>query len=300
MAWTFCTRLDPKGSAREPFQRVPAPQYFDAGNIGPGNPHVPLRAYLAGLTVLFVVAAGAAVVYGRIQAGGDARSAAQADARFAARLAAREIGEGIKVLQNTVAGGAANPGAVKAFARPEDCGLTFGGTDAYTTGHLDLVRGDGSVACSSMDQALERGYGGAGWLARATREPLLLAPAADPRTGEQVVLATAPVAKLGFVLASFNLDDVGVSLRDSYGGARGLELLLTDKNGATVLTRSIQPERWIGGSPVPPRSPTTATWTGPPACKGARPCPASAGACTPAAIAPRRSPPPGSSTAASS
>jgi hypothetical protein len=60
------------------------------------------------------------------------------------------------------------------------------------------------------------------------------------------VLATAPVPKLGFVLASFNLDGVGLSLSDTYGGPRRLEFLLADKNGATVLTRSIQPERWIG------------------------------------------------------
>ena len=192
--------------------------------------------------MLFVIAAGAAVVYGRVQAGDDARAAAQADARFAARLAAREIGKGIEVLQqHGRRARRSNPGVATAFAKPEDCGLSFGGTDAYTTGHLDLVRTDGSVACSSIKAA--RGgaaTAGAEWLERALREPLLLAPAADPRTGEQVVLATAPVPKLGFVLASFNLDAVGLSLRDSYGGPRGLEFLLADASGDTILTRSIR------------------------------------------------------------
>jgi signal transduction histidine kinase len=196
--------------------------------------------------MLFVIAASAAVIYGRVQAGDDARAAAQADARFAARLAAREIGKGIVVLQDTVNGAAVNTGVATAFAKPEDCGLSFGGTDAYTTGHLDLVRVNGSIACSSLERGLERGYGSADWLDRALSEPLLLAPATDPRTGEQVVLATAPVPELGFVLASFNLDAVGLSLRDSYGGPRGLEFLLADAGGATVLTRSIEPERWIG------------------------------------------------------
>jgi signal transduction histidine kinase len=60
------------------------------------------------------------------------------------------------------------------------------------------------------------------------------------------VLATAPVPKLGFVLASFNLDAVGKSLGHSYGGPRGLEFVLTDAGGMRVLTRSIDPERWIG------------------------------------------------------
>ncbi|WP_053226869.1 ATP-binding protein [Solirubrobacter soli] len=204
---------------------------------------MPLRAYLAGLAVLFVAAAGAAVVYGRVQAGDDAREAAQADARFGARLAAREIGDGIKVLQQTVGNAAANPGVGKAFENPGDCGLTFGGTDAYTTGHLDLVREDGSVACSSMKGA--GGYQDADWLAAAGR-PLLRAPVSDARTGKQVVLATAPVPGHGFVIASFNLDAVGQSLGRSYGGPRGLEFVLIDATGKQVLTRSIDPARWIG------------------------------------------------------
>ncbi|HEY6888002.1 MAG TPA: ATP-binding protein [Solirubrobacter sp.] len=207
---------------------------------------MPLRAYLAGLAALFVIAAGAAVVYGRVQAGDDARDAAKADARFGANLAAREIGDGIKVLQQTVGAAAANPGVVTAFAKPKECGLTFGGTDAYTTGHLDLVRTDGSVACSSLKRDLDRGYGAAPWRAQALKAPLLLAPAADPRTGDQVVLATAPVPKLGFVLASFNLDAVGLSLRKTYGGPRGLEFLLADASGKRILTRSIRPKAWIG------------------------------------------------------
>src|SRR5688500_13098330 len=97
---------------------------------------VPLRAYLAGLVVLFVIAAGAAVAYGRVQSGRDARAAAEADAHHAARLAAREIGGGVKLLQQTVAATAANPGIATAFARPQDCALSFGGTDAYSTGHV--------------------------------------------------------------------------------------------------------------------------------------------------------------------
>ncbi len=196
---------------------------------------MPLRAYLAGLVALFVIAAGAAVVYGRIQAGDDARTAAEADARFAARLAAEEIGGGLTVLQQTVAGAAANPGVAKAFESPEDCGLSFGGTDAYSTGHIDLVRSDGTLACSSLKEP-KRGYEGASWLARAQKEPLLSAPETDPRTGKQVVLAAAPVPKFGVVVAMFNLDGVGKSLGRNYGGPRGLEFEVAD--GGTTLARS--------------------------------------------------------------
>ena len=211
---------------------------------------MPLRAYLAGLVVLFVIAAGGAVVYGRIQAGDDARTAAQEDARFAARLAAEEIGGGLTVLQQTVAGAAANPGIAKAFESPEDCGLSFGGTDAYTTGHIDLVRSDGTLACSSMKEP-KRGYEGASWLARAQREPLLSAPETDPRTGKQVVLAAAPVPKLGVVVAMFNLDGVGKSLGRNYGGPRGLEFEVADR-GTTLARSASLPENAITATATVP------------------------------------------------
>ena len=192
---------------------------------------MPLRAYLAGLAALFVIAAGAAVIYSRVQSSSDARAAAAADARFAARLAAKETGTGVAQLQQTVAGAAANPGIGTAFTHPSECALSFGGTDAYTTGHVDLIKLDGKLVCSSRKGGGT--YAGAPWLARAVKEPLLIAPTTDPRTGRQVVLAAAPVKGLGVVLAVFDLAGVSKSLQATYGGPRGLEFRLT--HGATLL-----------------------------------------------------------------
>jgi signal transduction histidine kinase/CheY-like chemotaxis protein len=203
---------------------------------------MPLRGYLAGLVVLFALGAGAAALYGRAQAENDARDAARADARFGARLAAREIGTGVKLLRDTVAGAAANPGVFQAYAHPKECALAFGGTDAYTTGHVDLVRKDGSIACSSS--ARHGDYAHAPWLSRVLSGQVLEAPAPDPTTGKQVVLAGAPVPKLGAVVAVFDLDGVGPSLRQTYGGPRRLEFVLS--GGGTILTRSADPDRWIG------------------------------------------------------
>jgi signal transduction histidine kinase len=205
---------------------------------------MPLRAYLAGLVVLFVLGAGAATLYGRSQAEDDARQAAQADARFGARLAAGETGRGVKLLQDTVAGAAANPGVAQAYARPQDCALTFGGTDAYTTGHIDLIGMDGKVVCSSAKPAVGTSHASAPWLARVLRGQVLEAPALDATTGKQVVLAGAPIPKLGAVVAVFDLDSVGPSLRETYGGPRRLEFILT--SGDTIITRSADPARWIG------------------------------------------------------
>jgi signal transduction histidine kinase/CheY-like chemotaxis protein len=195
---------------------------------------VPLRAYLAGLVALFVLGAGAATLYGRSQAENDARAAARADARFGAKLAAAETAKGVELLKQTVAAAAANPGIAAAYAHPKECALAFGGTDAYTTGHIDLIRTDGSVVCSSGK--VGAGYASAPWLARALRGQVFEAPVTDPTTGKAVVLAAAPVPKLGAVLAVFDLDGLGKSLRVTYGGPRRLEFVLTQ--GRTVLTRS--------------------------------------------------------------
>ena len=209
---------------------------------------MPLRGYLAGLVLLFALGAGAATLYGRSQAENDARAAAEADARFGAKLAAAETSKGVSLLKQTVSGAAANPGITQAYAHPKDCALAFGGTDAYTTGHIDLIRRDGSVVCSSSKHT--GSYASVPWLSQALRDDQFLAPVTDPTTGRHVVLASAPVPKLGAVLAVFDLAGVGKSLKGTYGGPRRLEFVLT--RGGTVLTRSGAPggDRLFASAPI--------------------------------------------------
>jgi hypothetical protein len=63
----------------------------------------PLRSYLVGLLVLFVLAAGAGVWSSWVQARHDALSQAKDDAMFAARRAALQISESLTVVRGTVA-----------------------------------------------------------------------------------------------------------------------------------------------------------------------------------------------------
>ena len=71
------------------------------------------------------------------------------------------------------------------------------------------MRPDGTLACSSLE---EPSAGTRRILARRGHDGTAPAGAdTDPRTGKQVVLAAAPVPKLGFVLAAFNLDGIGPS-----------------------------------------------------------------------------------------
>jgi signal transduction histidine kinase len=211
-----------------------------------GRRAVPLRAYLAALVALFVVAAGAGVVFGRVQADRDARRSARQDAGFGARLGARELSTGLQSLTSTVAGSAANPTLGKVFAQPKLCTLTFSTSGALSTGHLDILRPDGSLVCSSLKRSpAQPDYRGAVWLARALQGPLQLAPMRDARSGKQAVLVAAPVPSLGLVIAVYYLDQLGPALASSYGGPRRLEFLVTDATGRTALGRSVDSTRWV-------------------------------------------------------
>src|SRR2546421_2799538 len=211
----------------------------------------PLHRYLVALVVLFVVAAATGVTYGWIAADRDARAAALQDAGFGARLAAQEVGGDVASIRASVAALATNPGIGQAFTAPVGCSLELelpGGTDA---GHLDLIRPDGTVACSSRPASGNAGgrldsYAGTPWWPAAMRGPMLIAPATDPRTGSPAVLCTAPVAGSGLVAGFVNLAVLGGVLGDLYSGPRHLAFLVTTADGGTALTRSADPGRWVG------------------------------------------------------
>jgi len=213
-------------------------------------PGWPLRSYLVALVVLFVVTAAGGLLYGWTQARQTALDAAAADAAFAADLAAEDLRASFVTFQQSVAQLAANPAvgpALQSPVDPPDCTLSFalpgGGPDA---GHLDIVRSDGTVACSSRDADPDTEYAGAAWFARARQAPLVEAPVPDPTTGWKVMLVTAPVQGGGVVVGLINLAELGPALAARFGGPRQVELLVTTGNGRTLLARSIDPAGWIG------------------------------------------------------
>ncbi len=229
---------------------------MSAGNARTGaaadGPHprirrpVPLGAYMVGLVALFVVVAGADVVYQRQAAGADARQAAVASANFGARTAAREIAADLGAVRTQLAALAANPMIRRAFVESADCTLQFGGAGAFRTGHLDIVRADGTVTCSSLAPRKSPGYPGAPWLTAALRGPVLKGPVVDVRTGQQVVVAATPVPGKGAVAAFLDLGPLGPGLASTLAGARHLEFVVTAADGKVVLARSIHPAGWVG------------------------------------------------------
>jgi PAS domain S-box-containing protein len=207
-----------------------------------------LRSYLLGLLVLFVAAAGVGIYAGWLQARRDAVSAARADASVAAGLAARQIEESLAVVRDVVDSVTTSPAVAQVFADPGACRLAFT-LGAAGDGHLDVLRPDGTVACSSAPSAEggpADGYAAASWLPAAVHTPQALAPVHDDRTGRPALVVTAVVPGLGLVAAFVDLAALGAAAGKMFGGARRLEFVITTQDRATVLTRSPDGLRWAG------------------------------------------------------
>jgi len=213
----------------------------------------PLRVYFALLFALLAATTLFRVGYLDRVGGDDAREAAVQDATYSANAAAKQIGEYLTVLEATTKGLAENPQIGQVLETPELCALTFSGVGEGDRSHLDLVRADGTVACSSQPAgASERGYGEADWFERALREPVFIAPVRDTRTGAQVVLSATPMpGGRGLVAGFAELTLAARTLAVQHGGGRPTEFLVTSEDDSTVLSRSIAPRGWVA-RPLPP------------------------------------------------
>src|SRR5258708_23191517 len=114
-----------------------------------------LRQYMAGfMGVLLVVAALAELAVHSLTEQ-DARQAAQADATFAARVAANEIENELNAFRETTDEQAANPQAAVVASTPNaSCGITLAGGIAFSSGHLAIVTPDGSLERAARPRAV--------------------------------------------------------------------------------------------------------------------------------------------------
>src|SRR5690606_30103833 len=91
-------------------------------------------------------------------------------------------------------------------------------------------------------------YAGAAWLPEALAGPLTTGPTADPALGADVVLTAVPISERGVLAGAFDVASVGQGLVERFGGPRQLELLVVAPDGATVLSRSVDPDSWHGAA----------------------------------------------------
>lgn len=208
-----------------------------------------LRNYIALFMVVLLAVAAVAAFSVRTMSEQDALQAAVADASFAADRASAELKSGFDQIA-AVSGPLANdPSIAQLFADPAKCSLGYAPLGAFTTGHIDLVRLDGSIVCSSQKPAGGNSliYARQSWL--SAPEPTVVAPLLDPRSGNQVVVITYPVSGKGAFVWFLDLVPIGPHLASQFGsGVHQLEFLITSTNRQAVLARSIDSAHWVGRS----------------------------------------------------
>lgn len=207
-----------------------------------------LRRYMALFMGVLLVVAGIAALTVRTMAEQDARQSASVDVSFAAQRAAKQLKAGFDAITVLSAPIASDPTTAQVFANPSGCSLGYAPIGAFTTGHVDLIRFDGSVICSSIKPAVTGSnpiYQGQAWL--LATEPAVIAPILDPQTGNQVALVLYPVPGHGVLAWFLDLAPLGPRFESDFGsGVHRLEFLITSKDGQTVVVRSIDPVKWVG------------------------------------------------------
>src|SRR5258708_324171 len=212
----------------------------------------PLQADFAVIALLVLLVGVAARAFVPLRSPGGAKMSAVTDANFAAARAAKQIKFGFDTYEAVTAPVASSPSTAQVFAEPTGCGLGYAPIASFDSGHIDIVRLDGSVVCSSLKTGYAKTYAGQAWL-QATKS-VVAAPLVDPTNGNQVAVFAYPIPGLGFVAWFVDLKPLGPKLAYEYGsGTHQLEFLITSADGSAVISRSLDPARWtgakLGGTP---------------------------------------------------
>ncbi|GAC1672566.1 MAG: hypothetical protein PVS3B2_14480 [Candidatus Dormibacteraceae bacterium] len=204
----------------------------------------PLQADFAVIAVLLLLVGVAAGTFVHFRSMQEAKEGALADANFAAQRTAREIQRGFDTFQELTTPLAGSPAVEGFLTDPSGCSLSYGPVGTFSTGHVDIVRADGTVVCTSL-KGRPVTYAGEAWL-RATT-PMVVAPVIDRATGNQVAVYAYPIAQKGFVTWSLDLTPLGPQIGSEYGsGTHKLEFLITSPDGSAIIARSASSARWTG------------------------------------------------------
>jgi PAS domain S-box-containing protein len=207
----------------------------------------PLQAYFAGLALLLLAVAIAAGVVVHVESDNDAQQSAIADANFAAGKAASQLNSSFEFIRQTTEPLVAGQATASLFANPGSCTpLGYAPVGVFDTGHVDLVRTDGSVVCtSSQSKPASAVYAGQPWLAIST--PSVIAPTTDPASGNMVAVVAYPIAGLGLLVWFLDLQPIGPKLASEFGsGVDQLEFLVISADGKSIVARSIDSAKWTG------------------------------------------------------
>jgi PAS domain S-box-containing protein len=205
----------------------------------------PLQADFAVIALLVLLVGVLAGAFVHLRTTADAKHAALTDARFAAQKAAAQIKLGFDTYEAITGPVAKSDSTAQVFAEPGGCGLGYGPIAGFDSGHVDMVRLDGSVVCSSLKTGFAKTYAGQSWL-QATK-PVIVAPVVDATNGNQVAVYAYPIPGLGFLAWFVDLQPLGPKMASQFGsGAHQLEFLVMNGDGSTVVARSLDSAKWTG------------------------------------------------------
>ncbi|HEX7131770.1 MAG TPA: EAL domain-containing protein [Iamia sp.] len=206
-----------------------------------------MGSLLLSIVLVAVVLTAATIVYGYAQGIRQARSDAAADVRYQSGLAARAIEDAIDDAVANVDASTTAPGLISALAAPAGCSLTSSGTTLFPDGHIDVVRADGTVACSSLARTGAPSgatHGDAEWVTETLRAdgPRVFSAVDDGLTGEPSVVVAAPLASAPGVIAYvMEIADVAARLARTYGGPAGFVFTVVDPAAEVVRSASSDP-----------------------------------------------------------
>jgi PAS domain S-box-containing protein len=213
----------------------------------PRRPGWPLIAYFAVVGALVLLPAVAAGVYVHQQSDSDARQSALDDSNFAASRAAAGLETSFDTIRSISLPIASDANTAQAFVTGT-CTVGYGSIGVFATGHVDIVRPDGSDVCTSSRPAPSGPiYAGQSWL--QVTSPTVIAPIADAVTGNQVVVFAFPVPGRGVIAWFLDLVPLGPTLGSEFGsGSHQLDFMVVSQDGSRIVIRSSYPARWVGAS----------------------------------------------------
>jgi PAS domain S-box-containing protein len=207
----------------------------------------PLGVYL-GLLLVVILAVGVLV---GLYASGQARNAVSAAAATTSARTAQGSAQQIdSVFQSRVSELQAMAGtpyaAALLAAPPAGCKLSYGAISNGDHGHLDLLNAQGRVVCTSSPSAGES-YAGAPWFKPGANSVEVSGLYDDPRAGWSLVVA-APVSRSGVLAEFVSTAPLAQLASATYSAAQPYEFVLTTSDGRQVVSRSTDPDRYVGRS----------------------------------------------------
>ena len=216
---------------------------------------------LFGIVTITTLAMVTTVVSAYVWSSRQSNANALRGVSYQAQLAAKTMTTSINDTMRAMAGWSSTPSFAQAFRTPQDCSLNATAIGSFSSVHIDIIRPDGTVACTSLSKTgSPKGahIGQPEWLGRALAadQPIFSPVLVDPLTHQQSIVLAAPVVSkgrpVGVIALVVRSDQVAQDLAATYGGVDHLTFTIVDLTPGLVSSASGSPAdvgRSVAASP---------------------------------------------------